>query len=203
MDASRPQSALPPDCVFIRSLSLSTICGGDAWNRRDRPQPVLIDVRIPADLKLAGSEDSLQGSVNYSNISKVIRKAVETGAPWDSLEAMLYSLKERIQEVCGQWVPSELKIVLPKGALMTEGVGIYFDVRKDAMEFLVQRLRVACIIGLNDHERLARQDLLIDLRLRDAGLPLQKNCQGMVADIVEVRALYLPVLLGCCLTFLY
>ena len=148
---------------------------------------MLIDVRIPSDLKPAGSQDSLVGSVNYGQISKAITKAVEGGGEYTCLEGILHAVQRELEVPCHPWVPSEFKITLPKGALMTEGVGISFDVQTESLDFLVQRLRVACIIGINDHERLARQDLAIDLRFRGINRFLQQNYQGLIAKIVEVR----------------
>jgi FolB domain-containing protein len=65
------------DRVFIKDLLVRGIIGINDWER-EKPQDILINIEIFADLKIAGEEDDISHSINYRTISKKAQARAET-----------------------------------------------------------------------------------------------------------------------------
>ena len=177
------------DAVFIRCLTASAKVGLDAWGRPDRVQPVLIDIRLPTHLKSTGNRDSLEGGIDYGKVSKIILQMVNPDAKFSDLNNVCHSVFEGLFGL-GSVVDPEITVTLPSGALMTDGVGVHQNYGDQVTDFFfVRRLRVACIVGLNTHERLSKQELLVDLKIAPSLGCLQKDYQTLVSRISEVMAI--------------
>jgi dihydroneopterin aldolase len=83
-----------PDVIEIRGLRVSGICGV-LPEEQQRPQPLLIDLELMADLAAAGDSDDLADTVDYAAVSARVEDLVATGRV-----ALLEHLAARIAEVC-------------------------------------------------------------------------------------------------------
>lgn len=180
------------DAVFLRNLTLSAIIGKDAWQRSERPQPVVIDLKLQTDITVAAAQDTVEHTLNYGTLYKNITGLVEEGEPamtmggrkqWGNLRnlaaVLCYIPFRTAQETNGISISLvELSITLPKGVLLAEG-GVAMswviesssktniEVRDDLQRFFIRQLKIPTIIGVNPHERLEKQQVVIDLTLRD------------------------------------
>lgn len=65
------------DKVIIKNLRARGIIGLNDWER-EKPQDILINIEITADLEQAGETDDIQYSVNYRTVAKRAMKIAET-----------------------------------------------------------------------------------------------------------------------------
>lgn len=65
------------DQIIIRDLVARGIIGLNSWER-EKPQEILINITLFADLRKAGESDDLTDSVNYSIIAKKAIAHAET-----------------------------------------------------------------------------------------------------------------------------
>lgn len=197
------------DTVFLRNLKLSTAIGPDAWNRADRFQPIVISLQLQIDTTTAGIDDDLRSSFSYGQMCKDITAKVDMKKfrNIDHLTSDLAALADK-------WPGETLKLqaLAPKAMLRVEGgFGREFSLRRmetetcgwkamnwhvESHDWVVKGLMLACIIGVNPHERLDKQNLSIDLRI--IGAPevshYTEQIKGgfdtwrvLVKDICEVR----------------
>lgn len=172
------------DTIFLRGLALSAIVGPDAWHRTDKAQPIVVDVRVRANLRSAGASDEIIDSVSYSDIAKAVRGAVRDDEDradppedqmvhsrrgWSSLAPLAQHLVGRIIEVVQDWGRVELVLMLPKALPLSEdGVGLVYVAEYQAehehlMRLFVNGIKLPCLIGVNAHERVDKQYVLSDL----------------------------------------
>ena len=177
------------DVVFIRGLSTSVKVGRDAWHRIGRLQPALIDVRMGANLRQAGAEDILHGGVDYGKVSKGILAAVTPDVAFEDLFDVLDAVRQACWDSCGQR-QLETTLFLPQAVLLADGVGVRNGARSC---FFVQHLRSACIIGLNPHERTAKQEVLVDLNFEPARGFWSNSYQALLRNVAEVRMILLLI----------
>jgi FolB domain-containing protein len=64
------------DQVIIKDLSARGIIGINEWER-EKPQEILINLVIFADLRQAGESDSIDDTVNYRTIAKRVQMQAE------------------------------------------------------------------------------------------------------------------------------
>jgi len=67
------------DQVFITDLLARGIIGIDDWER-EKPQEILINIRMTADLHKAGISDSIDDCVNYRTVAKKVLHHAETAS---------------------------------------------------------------------------------------------------------------------------
>lgn len=67
------------DRVFIKDLLVRGIIGVNDWER-EKPQDILINITITADLTAAGESDDITDSINYRTIAKKAQAQAETAA---------------------------------------------------------------------------------------------------------------------------
>ena len=65
------------DQVFINDLIARGIIGVNEWER-EKPQEILINIVLFADLHKAGSSDNILDSVNYRRVAKKVLAHAET-----------------------------------------------------------------------------------------------------------------------------
>lgn len=68
------------DKVIIKDLLARGIIGINDWER-EKPQDILINIVLFADIQQAGENDDIQHSVNYRTIAKKAISHAETSAP--------------------------------------------------------------------------------------------------------------------------
>jgi len=78
------------DTVFIKDLSARGVIGINDWER-EKPQEILINVTLYADLRKAGASDDLAHSVNYRTVAKKVQRHAETAARF-TVEALATDL---------------------------------------------------------------------------------------------------------------
>jgi FolB domain-containing protein len=67
------------DQIIIRDLLARGIIGVNDWER-EKPQDILINIVLFADLRQAGETDDLNHSVSYRTIAKRVQQHAETSA---------------------------------------------------------------------------------------------------------------------------
>ena len=80
------------DQVIIKDLLVRGIIGVNDWER-EKPQEILINVVIFADLSKAGVSDNIDDSVNYRSVSKKLQERAES-AERLTVEALAADLAE-------------------------------------------------------------------------------------------------------------
>lgn len=163
------------DIVFLESLSVYTVVGLDAWRRPSRPQPVLLDVRVHTDLAEAGATDDVNATINYGSLCKSINNLIESKGSFGNLAYFAHCLCHTALSVSDGGEKVELAVTLPKGLLLAEGIGLSIVMAKggntmdagkmivERQSFFVKNLRVPCIIGVNSHERIQKQEVVVNL----------------------------------------
>ena len=68
---------MPEDRIEIKDLLLRGIIGVNDWER-EAEQDILINITLTADLTQAGKTDSIDDTVNYRTLTKLIISHVET-----------------------------------------------------------------------------------------------------------------------------
>ena len=164
-----------PDHICLRNLRVSAIVGNDAWNR-SKAQPVVISIKLSTDTREAASADDIRKTVSYGQICKEIMQLVEDNTEgFPSILGFHSCLHELATEQ--HWGGSALQIstLLPKGSLRAEGglcltsCATYHPTKawpaSRSYKFDINGLKIPCIIGVNTHERLEKQLVVVDITL--------------------------------------
>ncbi len=186
-DSLLPSSAMPPvgpvfrplDTIFLNNLRLSAVIGPDAWNRQDRPQPIILSLQLQIDNSSAGNVDDIRNTFSYSQICKDVTAKLKSNK--------FMSIDHLTSELAGladSWPGEALKMqaLAPKGMLRVEGgFGREFSLKRietktnnfktlnwhvGSHEWFIKGLNLACIIGVNPHEWREKQNISIDLRIQ-------------------------------------
>jgi len=109
------------DQVFIKDLLVRGIIGVNDWER-EKPQDILINIAISADLSAAGESDDISDSVNYKTIAKKAQARAET-AKRLTVEALAADIAKICLEVPGvQKV--RVKVEKPNAVRFARSVGV-------------------------------------------------------------------------------
>lgn len=174
----------PLDTIFFNNLQLSAVIGPDAWNRPDRPQPIILSLQLQIDRSSADDDaDDIGNTFSYSQIGKEVTALLKSTKFWgiDHLTSELAGLAE-------SWPGEALKVqaLAPKGMLRVEGgFGREFSLKRivetktnnndfnktlnwhvGSHEWFIKGLKLACIIGVNPHEWREKQNISIDIRIQ-------------------------------------
>ena len=175
------------DIIFLHNLHLSTVTGPDAWKRPGKKQPLILSIRCECPLQEAGILDDITQTLSYGQICKDLTSEIE-GQDWPSIGHLVRAMP-RIANGWPVRSRKELTFRLPAALLRAEGGlvvratlewmhlqnGHAFSGWAAAGEWAVKRLKVACIIGVNPHERLEKQDVVIDISSNT--VPLYDLCE--------------------------
>jgi len=103
----------PLDRIHIRELRARCIVGLNPEERR-KPQDVVIDLTLHADLRQAGRSDDVADTVDYKRVKQEVLALVE-----GSSDLLIERLAERIAEAClAHGRVEQVRVVLEKpGAL--------------------------------------------------------------------------------------
>jgi FolB domain-containing protein len=190
------------DVVLLRNLRFELAVGPDAWHRRDKPQPVSISLEIGSGVAIqnAAAGDDVSKALDYGKLYKLIhRKLTTSNAHFRDVHA----LQDAVRNCIASNISVKIEINLPKALLRAEGglaysrVEEYKDNHLLPVETLsISGIRCACIIGVNPHERLEKQVVIVGLIFTETseGAPssaaAQKvsadKYQAITADVVEV-----------------
>ncbi|KAL2046309.1 hypothetical protein N7G274_001756 [Stereocaulon virgatum] len=170
------------DTISLRGLSISATIGPDAWNRPGKSQPLVLSLYLTIDTTFAASSDNVAHTFSYGQMYKDVDAKIR-GKDFESID----HLTSEISSLAGNWPGETLKIVAlaPKALLRVEGgFGKEVVLRRgevnmeefeqllwqvESHEWFLVGLKVACIIGVNEHERIERQTVSIDLKALGEG----------------------------------
>ena len=166
---------MPMDTISLRNFHMTAAVGPDAWNRSGKLQPIVLTLKLLIDTTSAGKSDEIGHTFSYGQMCKDV--ALLSGNHFRSIDDLMHHLLATA--VSAQWPGDSLQIslVAPKALLRVEGgLGREVTLRKqllgeqptwtsDRQMWLIKQLKVACIIGVNPHERLEKQQVIIDLEI--------------------------------------
>lgn len=168
------------DEIYIQNLRLSAIVGPDAWHRPNKPQPLTVSARLHINTSAAGSSDDIRETVSYGEICKVVTALIEREKAFRCIEHLGWRIASLAGEQNWGGEKFEIEVILPKGLLRAEG-GIGFRccvVRhsegqgtepqwREGEEYvwLIKDLKLACVIGVNPHERVEKQAVAVNLQV--------------------------------------
>lgn len=115
------------DKVIIKDLLVRGIIGLNDWER-EKPQDILINITLYADLKQAGESDEIQSSVNYRTVAKKVFAHAESAAP-----LTVEKLAEDLAQICLAEPNVEkvrLRVEKPGAVRFADSVGVEVERRK-------------------------------------------------------------------------
>lgn len=80
------------DQIFIKDLLARGIIGMNAWER-EKPQDIVINITLYADLREAGQTDDIKKSVDYRRVAKKAMAQAETAGRF-TVEALASDIAE-------------------------------------------------------------------------------------------------------------
>ncbi|KAI4102860.1 MAG: hypothetical protein L6R37_004122 [Teloschistes peruensis] len=194
------------DTIYLRNLNISAVIGPDAWGRKDRAQPVVLNIRLKIDTTTSSTSDDIHDTFSYGQMSKEITSQLD-GKSFNNLQHLITVLTTFAAFWPGE--DTKLQALAPKALLRVEGgLEISHSIRKkdryeengvpqvrhvDTRSWSIKGLKLACIIGVNRHERLQKQSVNIDLRIPaidprtfDAREGSNENWRTLVNRVCEV-----------------
>ena len=184
------------DTISLRNFHTTAIIGPDAWNRPGKSQPIVLTLKLLFDTTSAGTSDEIAHTFSYGQMCKDITTLSEgCFRNIDDLTSNLVSIA-----LAKKWPGKSLQIsvVAPKALLRVEGgLGREVTVRKRWTEskavkqvvwdlerhaWRVTGLKVACIIGVNPHERLEKQQVTIDLEILGESGKAEEDYRGKTEE---------------------
>lgn len=202
---------------------MTAIIGPDAWNRPGKSQPIVLTLKLSFDTTSAGTSDEIAHTFSYGQMCKDITMLSEGHfRNIDDLTSNLVGIA-----LAKNWPGESLQIsvVAPKALLRVEGgLGREVRVRKQQQvwdlerhAWLVTELKVACIIGVNPHERLEKQQVTVNLEILGESGRAEEDYRGgseegkspwatLVSRVCSVSrgSLHSPrTLLSCCGSFTF
>ncbi|KAK0513248.1 hypothetical protein JMJ35_004234 [Cladonia borealis] len=164
------------DTISLRELHTTAIIGPDAWNRLGKAQPLVLSLFLTLDTSSAGASDDVNCTFSYGQMCKDVLAKIG-GRDFHNI----HHLTSEIADLANTWPGETLKItaMAPKALLRVDG-GFGRDIvlrRKEigqrrslwdvnSNEWFIRGLNIACIIGVNEHERLEKQVVNIGLKMR-------------------------------------
>jgi FolB domain-containing protein len=112
------------DKVFIKDLLARGIIGINEWERK-KPQDILINIVIFADLHKAGETDNLSDCVDYRTVAKAIMAHAET-----SQRLTVEALAGDIAKICLNYTGVEkvkVKVEKPGAVRFSRSVGVEIE----------------------------------------------------------------------------
>jgi len=199
------------DTIHLRNLHTTCCIGPDAWSRPGKQQPLILTLNLQIDTTAAGVYDDIDNTFSYGTMCKDILSGVERGH-----FANITRLTSHMAQIAEDWPGERLRIVAlaPKALLRVEGgLGKELLLEKEEIlggwclsgwEWVIKGLKVACIIGVNPHERLEKQAVVIELRVsssEEEEEPSEKLAcdgawRGLVRGVCEVCHSQFPFLAG-------
>ena len=166
---------MPMDAISLRNFHMTAAIGPDAWNRWLKLQPIVLTLKLEIDTTSAGKSDEIGHTFSYGQMCKDV--AVLSGEHFFSVDDLILNLVTIA--ISAQWPGESLQVFLlaPKALLRVEGglgrqvtlqkqlVGVHPTWTSERQVWLVKQLKMACIIGVNPHERLEKQQVNVDLEI--------------------------------------
>jgi FolB domain-containing protein len=112
------------DRIEIKDLLLRGIVGINDWER-EKPQDILVNITLFADLRRAGASDDLTDSVNYRTLTKKIIEHVE-GSTRFTVEALAADIARLCLETPGVQ-RARVRVEKPGALRFARSVGIEIE----------------------------------------------------------------------------
>lgn len=112
------------DQVLIKDLVVRGIIGINDWER-ERPQEILINIILFADLKKAGKSDNIEDCVDYRTVSKKVIAHAES-AHRLTVEALAADLARICLEVPGV-MKVRMRVEKPGAVRFARSVGVEIE----------------------------------------------------------------------------
>lgn len=155
--------------VFLKDMPFMLSLEKDAWQRKDKVQPVNITFRVDQvhSIDDAAVSDDVSKSLDYGKLYKDMQRYLEGQGTYPNIRAIALVIVECANPSTGTCF---VQLDLPKAALRAEG-GLRYTVKSEQDSdsttchdtFHIQGIRCACIIGVNPHERRDKQMVIINL----------------------------------------
>jgi FolB domain-containing protein len=116
------------DQIFIKDLLVRGIIGINDWER-EKPQDILINIIITADLTKAGETDDISYSINYRTIAKKAQSRAET-AQRLTVEALAADIANICLEEPGV-MKVHVKVEKPNAVRFARSVGVEVERSKE------------------------------------------------------------------------
>ncbi len=84
------------DTIFIQSLHVETIIGVHAFEQ-NAPRPLLIDLEMGADIRVAAASDRIRDAIDYSAVAEAIA-GLAAGRRFQLLETLAETLARMLFE---------------------------------------------------------------------------------------------------------
>ena len=116
------------DQILIRDLVARGIIGVNGWER-EKPQEILINIVLFADLHGAGNSDNIRDSVNYRAVAKKVLAHSET-AQRQTVEALAADVARLCLEEPGV---QKVRVSVEKPGVVrfSRSVGVEIELNKD------------------------------------------------------------------------
>jgi FolB domain-containing protein len=180
------------DVVFVRNISIQAVVGLDCW-QREKPQKVLVSVRVSHSLLKAAEADDISYTLDYRKIynDAILPLGLERH---NSLLDLTRKAIQQIFSKCGK-AACTITVTLPNallnsdvGVSITKSVTPYGMVVDDSMS--ITDLRIYCIIGVNPAERLVRQPVIFSINARGLqGGAESTNFQRLFRPMIKARSM--------------
>jgi len=118
------------DCIEIKDLLLRGIVGINDWER-EKPQDILVNITLFADLRRAGASDDLADSINYRTLTKKIIEHVEGSARF-TVEALAADIARLCLEDPGV-LRARVRVEKPGALRFARSVGV--EIERQAGDF--------------------------------------------------------------------
>jgi FolB domain-containing protein len=109
------------DKIIIKNLLVRGIIGINDWER-EKPQDILINVEVMADLRKAGETDAIEDAVNYRTIAKKVITHTETVGRF-TVEALASDIAKICLAEPGA-ISARVRVEKPGALRFAESVGV-------------------------------------------------------------------------------
>jgi FolB domain-containing protein len=116
------------DQIFITDLVARGIIGINAWER-EKPQEIMINIVLFADLRKAGKSDDIQDCVNYRTVAKKVLAHAETARRF-TVEALAADLARLCLEEPGV-MKVRVRVEKPGAVRFAKSVGVEIERSKE------------------------------------------------------------------------
>jgi len=121
---------MPEDRIEIQDLLLRGVIGINDWER-DKPQDILVNITLFADLRPAGSSDAIGDTVNYRTLTKQIIAHVESAGRY-TVEALAADVARLCVQTPGV-VRARVRVEKPGALRFARSVGV--EIERTAADF--------------------------------------------------------------------
>jgi len=121
------------DQIFVKDLIARGIIGINDWER-EKPQEILINIVVFADLRNAGTTDDLQYSVNYRTITKKALAHAESAKRF-TVEALAADLAKICLQENGV-LKVRVRVEKPAAARFAQSVGVEIERQREDLEWM-------------------------------------------------------------------